>query len=578
LSILFHGQAIAKILVTADRKALSEERASGQVILLTRADIENTGTQTLAELLSKQPGIVITQQGLSGGNTSLFLRGSEARHVLVLIDGVLVNDPSNPNRQFDFGHLNLAAIEEIEILKGSQAVLYGSDAISGVISLKTRDLQKNLISLSAGSYDTYEMSAATGFNQFQLGINITNAKGLSSAKSVNETPDGRENLHLYSSYKLETKKMGQFIFRGRLNQDHFDFDDIDVAGNPIDAKNNKTKQKENQQSIVWNYLLSEATGLEVQVSRYSLTREVSQNESKSKFSGEHRHGHLLLNQQWSEQQYTTIGLEARFEEYKQSADDSKEILTPYIFHRYDFKKFFISGGLRFNKENSSKEFLSYQTTIGHIFKNGHLKANYSTGHKNPSLFQLFDPLYGNSLLSSEKSKHGELSSRFELLDKKLGFELSYFITKLTNRFDFDPTSFKTINGGDAKISGQEVSLDYQWLNHTTFISFQQLKTLDEVTQNRLIRRPRHLIQAGQNFKYSDLVSLSWDYQFISSKKEFGDQTIGSASIWNLSLGGIIKKDLSYRASLMNLFDKDYETARGYNSPGRNWRISLGLSF
>lgn len=574
----FDAKADTKILVTADRKALTEERASGQVILLNRNDIEKSGTQTLSELLSKQPGIVITQQGVSGGNTSLFLRGGEARHVQVLIDGVLVNDPSNPNRQFDFGHLNLASIEEIEILKGAQGVLYGSDAISGVISIKTRAGSRKYLSLSAGSYETYEVSAGTGFDQFQIAANFTDARGLSSAKTANETPDGRQNIHLHSSYKIQTKSIGDFILRGRYNQDHFDFDDFNQAGMPVDSQTNKTQQKENQQSLSWTHFLFQSLSVEAQISRYSLKREVLQKTQKSRFKGDHHQAQLHLTQQWSEQQYTLWGLEARFEDYEKDKKYSKEILTPFVFHRYDFQKYFISGGMRFNKENSAKEFLSYQASVGRIFENGFLKANYSTGHKNPSLFQLFDPLFGNTDLSSEKSQHGEISSRFEFLNNKLGVEISYFTTRLKNRFDFDPTSFRTINSGEAEISGQEYSVDYNWLGQKSYLAFQQLKTLDLKTGRRLIRRPRYLMQLGQELTISDWLNISFDYQFISSKKDFNEEILNSTSLWNLSFRGQLKKNLSYQASLMNLFDKDYETASGYNSPGRNWRVGFSYSF
>ncbi len=130
-------------IVTATRIPTPAERVPAAVTVITRADIEERGYQTLAEALATVPGLRLVQAGGIGQQTSAFIRGGASRHVLVLLDGVPVNDPSEPNGAFNFGNELLGDIERIEVVRGPGSSLYGSGAISGVINLISRRAPAN---------------------------------------------------------------------------------------------------------------------------------------------------------------------------------------------------------------------------------------------------------------------------------------------------------------------------------------------------------------------------------------------------------------------------------------------------
>ena len=154
--------------VTANRFP-NKTSLSGKVItVITRAQLEQSGSKDLAQVLSEQAGISIAgANGNMGKDKSVYLRGGYVAHTLITIDGIPVYDPSGIGGNFDIRNLSLAQIERIEILKGSQSTLYGSDAVNGVINIitvghKTNSAQTNntQAGLSYGSYDTWRVQAA----------------------------------------------------------------------------------------------------------------------------------------------------------------------------------------------------------------------------------------------------------------------------------------------------------------------------------------------------------------------------------------------------------------------------------
>jgi vitamin B12 transporter len=174
------------IIVTADRIKSTLEKSPSDIKVFDKKEIEKS--TSISELLATESDLQLVQSGPTGGNTSLFLRGNDSSHTLVIIDGIIMNDPSNPNRQFDLGRLSLNNVERIEILKGSQGLLYGSNAIGGVILITTKSAQDNATGSALIDYGTFEtINAAVNvqkkFDQtgLSLGIDQFKMRGFSAA-------------------------------------------------------------------------------------------------------------------------------------------------------------------------------------------------------------------------------------------------------------------------------------------------------------------------------------------------------------------------------------------------------------
>src|SRR5580698_760332 len=131
-------EPLPRIIVSATRLPTPEDEIASSVTLITVADIDALQTRTLPDVLELVPGVNIVQTGGPGGATSIFMRGTNSNHVKILIDGIDVSDPSTPTDTFDLQHVLLGDVDRIEVLRGPQSGLYGSDAIGGAISITTK--------------------------------------------------------------------------------------------------------------------------------------------------------------------------------------------------------------------------------------------------------------------------------------------------------------------------------------------------------------------------------------------------------------------------------------------------------
>src|SRR5208283_2544447 len=153
------------------------EQLASSVTVISAEDLQRNQRQTIPDALNAVPGLNVVQTGGPGGQTSIFMRGTNSDHVKVLIDGIDVSDPTTPNGAFDFAHLLTGDIERIEVLRGPQSGLYGSDAIGGVISITTKKGEgppKVTATLEGGSFGTFNQAAALSGSQgeFNYSFNV----------------------------------------------------------------------------------------------------------------------------------------------------------------------------------------------------------------------------------------------------------------------------------------------------------------------------------------------------------------------------------------------------------------------
>ncbi len=169
--------ALSEITVSATGLPTPVTATGSSVTVLTSDRLEAQQIRTAPEALRQVPGLTVVQTGGAGGQTSVFIRGTNSNHVKVLIDGIDVNDPSTPNRSFDFSQLQTEDLARLEVLRGPQSGLYGADAIGGVISFVTRRGEgppKVTAFAEAGSYGTFNqggrLSGASGIFDYAFSV------------------------------------------------------------------------------------------------------------------------------------------------------------------------------------------------------------------------------------------------------------------------------------------------------------------------------------------------------------------------------------------------------------------------
>ena len=202
------AQTLDTVLVTANRSEVTSNKTLASVTVITRADIEKSQVPDVADLLSQQAGLDIVRSGGSGTNVSVFTRGSNSNHTLILINGVRVNTAVQGS--YDFSSLPLALIERIEIVRGPRAALWGSDAIGGVIQIFTRE-RGSFAEFRAGSYGRAEFDVGFGLgdeaNNFGAAFGYGSSDGFSATNSnisygFDPDNDGYENSHLLLNGKM----------------------------------------------------------------------------------------------------------------------------------------------------------------------------------------------------------------------------------------------------------------------------------------------------------------------------------------------------------------------------------------
>lgn len=595
--ILFSTPVFAEevILVTADRIKSESVKTSSDVRIVSEKDIQNSLAKTLPELLSRESDVTIASSGQHNSNTSLFLRGTDSSHTLVLIDGIIMNDPGNPNRQFDIGRLSLNNIEKIEILKGSQGLAYGSNAIGGVILITTKKARTEEAHgehyYNYGSFNTANLGGnfqkKSGKLSSSFGVDLFRTEGFSAAnEKVNSgaEKDGsqRVTLDLNNSFEISDELEAGLVVRYNNS-----YADLDKGGGPgADDPNDELSEEEIYSRVQMKKLWgngdaetklgfnhsSHRRQFEVNYDAANPQSSVSINKGKLKeVSLEHTHalGAVL-----------TQNINMSFQHESDQTGHSNENLSGFLYHQLDLEKLIFNFGLRIDHNQIFNEHITYKTAAGYKTEDGLIKLSYSTGFRAPSINQLFTPVYGNSRLVPETSRSADLSYESRL-SGTLKISTSLFYTKINDRFSYDPVTFYNTNRGSAEIAGLEQTMKKNWSSMVAqSFSTTLLKTRDLSRGEKLARRPDISARNTFEFLLQDKHKVDFDLAFTGQRLDVDNN--GNTVRTN----AFLLAHLAYRymfnekgelfVKVKNVMDKNYEEIYGFGTGGR--ALTAGARF
>jgi vitamin B12 transporter len=582
-----HAHASPVLLVSADRLESGTPRAHGQRTVLTRADILERKRPTIDSLLSTLPGLQVTPSGPRGGQSSVFLRGHDARHVMVVIDGVIVNDASNPSNQFDFGHLGVHEIEQIEIIQGPQTLLYGPGALAGIISITTNRAYnqeaKGELLVYGGSYKERGATIHHREASWHLSASYQGSEGFSAAEQgINgvTTPDGREYFSFRGNRSLSLNPIGEVRLSFGVLQDKTEIDGFDTQGKPIDRPDDESTQSELLFSIHqkkdW---IAHFWQQELFISRSQNRRKTIQNERPSKFSST-RHQAQLTNQLYlSDQWRLDFGADFRHEEAQFSNNVRQKSLGPFTSARFDHSDFFVQAGARLSFEDYEDTFLSEQLVFGFYLPYATVTLSHGQGYQAPSLFQRFDPSYGSPSLVREQSMVQDLSVVTRNLDKTQA-RVTAYRSKINDRFDFDPVTFRTINAGKALIKGLELEVTQRLNDQMNLtLAHQALSPIDQKSNQVLPRRARHLWQGELQYLLTEQWVINLDTQYVGSRVDQDRARLSSYQVWGLRGSYRFKDNFGESwISLENVLGKDFQVVPGLQMPGRTFQVGMVVRY
>ncbi|GGZ91315.1 hypothetical protein DC083_01600 [Ignatzschineria ureiclastica] len=601
-----------EIVFTANKTPTLLSEVGSQTIVINQQEIENRQYHSATEALAAQPGIILSQTS-TVGPSSIFVRGAASQHTLVLVDGVPLGDPMGTGRTVDFSLLgSLLDVNRIEVLKGPQSSIYGSSAMGGVIQIFTNDLNKpgTKFRVMAGSHETIQTSATTtgavGDLRYSLSGLFENTRGIDATTTVPK-PE--------SKYDKDRNKNRQLS--GRFNyllNENFDVDLAFTYNNRYSEYDNlfnttpyndyiKSKLFTGRVALngsffedQWNSTLSYAlmnlhrddySGADVYDANWM---PVGVEESHYRYRGKSQTVNFDNELTFYKDFATRFGLAYQKEEGSGSdrIKHSQNTKSIYLEQSLNFAdKFFNTVGIRYDKNSVFGSKTTYRLTSRYNFNDMvAIKGSFGTGFTTPSIYQYYMNGDLNKDLKAETSRGFDLGIEVKpTTDSLIG--LSYFYTTYKNMIDYYgyPGAYQAPWGeyrnlDRAKIKGFEVvgsvEINDQWglSGSYTYLDAKQKK--DGGEYEKMLRRPKHQVTASVTYKPIESVTLNASGTYYGKRQDINNKELSSFAVFDIAGSYKINRRFSVDAKIQNLFDKDYEFAKGYRENGRTAYVGMNI--
>ncbi|MGB4398967.1 MAG: TonB-dependent receptor [Daejeonella sp.] len=615
-SLLLHSNSIAQdrgsetigeVVVTASRspKKISEIGKVARVI--TAETLARSQGRTLPEVLNNVAGITIGGNGNNPGDVkSVYMRGASAANTLILIDGIPVNDASEITGEYNISAIPVDQVERVEILKGGNSTLYGSDAVAGVINIITKKgsgkLGANLLA-TGGSYDTFKqilgLNGQIGSTSVAISASNLDSKAFSTAAPAKgETDFDKDGFHQKSvSLNIGQDLSSRFSLRGNFqgNNNQADLDNGAFA----DAKDYTYDKTAILAGIGGKYSFNKGT-LGFNLSQNSVRNTYNNRGSVTNNGGQISHLESNLNIAFTKFIDIASGVSYRF-----SKTDQHNSFSPPLFADNNIKSLFTSMFFRSNsglqaelggRVNDHSQYgtnFTYTINPSYLISNRYkLFVNLSSAYRVPSLYQLFSQ-YGNLTLEPETSVSYEAGFDFNLTDK-LNLAFSYFKRDIDNVIDFGqvrPGVFGYINQNNQKDNGFELELAFKPVSRIDLTAFYahvngEVTTPTSETFN-LFRRPKDSFGLNAGFNVNRDFSFNLIYKYTGDRKDryFDSSTFKTVNT-DMDSYNMVDLYAQYKASsrlslftdIKNLLDEDYIDFSGYTTKGLNFNAGFRLDF
>ncbi|MBM3859815.1 MAG: TonB-dependent receptor [Verrucomicrobia bacterium] len=591
---------LTEVLVTSTRIPSESESTPAAVTVIQGDEIELQQIRTVADALRAVPGLSVVQSGQPGGVTAVFMRGSNSKHTLVLIDGVRVNNGFDS--LFDFNNLPLDNVDRIEVLRGPQSTLYGSEALGGVIHVITkRGAEKwtGAATFEGGSYDSIRPRVSFAGSSGKLSLSGAGSYFSSDNDRLNSAVRQRdmtgsvryqflERLDLTVSGWFRSSHAGSPGLDSLWGNDPNDFlngENTAVAAvvhaQPFDVWDARLTLSHNHDRKFWNGAPN-VPGGDYSYARTTTDRDQVDFQNLFAIADHHQ---LVAGMS-----FDNIHANRVHDDYSWWSGASGGVIAPTVrnfagYAQYEFApcpRATLNAGLRLDSYNTFGAELTYR--VGARYTVPHtetiLRANFGTGFRAPGVDDLYFPVYGNPHLEPERSIGWDAGFEQAFFENKLRIGANYFQNEYDNLIQYSVTNWVTWAGTMMNVQqAQTIGIESfgtwtPWKELLVRGSYTWLPTAeDRVTNQRLLRRPRHTGELLANYRFLRRFGATVRAQLVGDRHDYDPVTsdlIKSGAYFKLDLGLSCEvcKHFTVFGRIENVTDENYYEAAGYPAMGR----------
>jgi vitamin B12 transporter len=612
------ANGVAELVVTATRTATPIEKVGASVTVLTQAAIEASQAISVTELLAQQPGVSFTRNGGPGTTTSLNIRGAETQHTVVLIDGVKLNDPSSTQGGFNSGNLLVGDIARIEVLRGAQSTLWGSQAIGGVVNIVTADPTvpfTSTVEAEAGARKTGYLRAgiggATDKITWRAAGGYYTTDGFSSYK-LGKEKDGYQNASASGRLRVQLTDTVSAEVRSVYSRGKNDFDGFNVDSPEFGRTKELVVYSGLNFGLLdgrWNNRVGYAY-TDTDRANYNPARAVPMTfDSAGKNKRWEYQGAFAITDIVN----ATFGAESEKSRMRTRSPTVAQPLMPFRTGRVGVDSVYgqlqvepvkgltLTGGLRYEDHDTYGSHTLGQVAAAWALNEGNtvLRASFGQGFRAPGLYELYSE-YGNLNLSPEDFDSWDAGVEQRFLDGKARVSATWFYRKADNEIRF----FSCASGSTTVLCNPGGTFRFGYYDNVQKTKAQGLELIGELkpvegltfTGNytytdaesdsgaskgkQLTRRPKNMANLSATYRWPVGLSTTVAARRVGKtyNNDTNTQVVAGYTTVDLRASYPINNTLEVFGRVENAFDKDYETILNYGTPGRGAFVGLRARF
>ncbi|MDQ7043734.1 MAG: TonB-dependent receptor [Sulfurimonas sp.] len=597
---------IETINVTASQgTTLNKKDVTDSVTVITKEELEESRVTTLNEALNKLGGISMTQNGGVGTSSSMFLRGMDSKRLLVLIDGVRYNNPTAIGAAAEFSQIMLSNVEQIEIIKGAQSGIWGSDASGGVINIITSKVKTGLhavANVEYGSFDTKKTSLQTSYATEKYDISLggfyLNTDGFSAAEATKSQASYGSR---YDVLGLEKDRYINQSLNAKLGYNFTKIDRVEANIQSIDSSvdydsgagtaNDSTIPNTLLQNRFYSLIYTQKGATHEVLAIYSLStfdRDVTYvdfftgNPASSTYKGSVNEAKVDDKISYAKDSFLRVGVSyQQFAQEEITPNTDKDFTAISVFatnynklELLESRNTILTESIRYDSYDNFDDALTGKLGVKQFFtKELYLSANVGTGYNAPTLGQLYGAFGANPNLKPETSLTSDITIGTDTI------WVTGFYNEITDLIEYT-TAYVQVSG-TSKFKGIELGYEDYFFDSLGINAMYTYLETEDADGKELARRPKDQVDVKATYYVDENFDISLNAQYIGERyngpewgaTDDGAQT-GKYTIVGLVSNVKVNKTVTVYGKIDNLTDKYYQTVDGYATAGRS--LYLGL--